>query len=328
MKRYGNLWDKICSRSNLEIAANNALHNKKLTKERNYFIKNRDKLLSQLEENLINQTYNFSFLKYFTVYERIIHHSPFYPDKIIHHALMNVCRPLFIEKFTFDSYGSIKGRGLQLANKKLKNAIRNKDFKYYLQIDIKKFYQSIDHDVCKQMIRRVIKCQPTLNMFDKMIDIHDEGLAIGVYPSSYIANLVLSKIDHWVKEVKRVKYYFRYMDDIVILTHDLKETKQLLNEITVEINKLKLNVKNNVRIAPTTYGIDFIGYKFYPTHTLLRKRIKLKFKKITLKLFKHKNDDKYFKRKTASHYGWCKHANCKNLLRKTLKDKYHLFNCK
>ena len=58
MKRYGNLWDKICSRSNLEIAANNALHNKKLTKERNYFIKNRDKLLSQLEENLINQTYN------------------------------------------------------------------------------------------------------------------------------------------------------------------------------------------------------------------------------------------------------------------------------
>ena len=285
----------------------------------------------EFPRNQLYENYKFSFLKYFTVYEpkeRVIHHSPFYPDKIMHHAVMNICQKIFIEKFTSDAYGSIKGRGLVLANKKLQKAIRDFEFKYFVQIDITKFYQSIDHNVCKSAIRRIIKCQSTLNMFDRMIDVHEEGLAIGVYPSSYIANLVLSKIDHWVKEVKRVKYYFRYMDDMVILVRDLKEAKQILKDITIEINKLKLKVKNNVRIAPTTYGIDFIGYKFYPTHTLLRKRIKLKFKKITLKLFKHKNDDKYFKRKTASHYGWCKHANCKNLLRKTLKDKYHLFNCK
>lgn len=328
MKRHGNLWHVICSRDNLETAADNALNNKKITKEKKYFIKHRNELLDKLENSLNNETYKFSFLKYFEVYEpkkRIIHHAPFYPDKIIDHAVMNICKPLFISKMTFDTYASIQGRGITMANKKLKNAIQQKNVPYFLQLDIQKFYESIDHDICKKIIREVIKCKKTLKLFDDMIDVHDSGLAIGRYPSSYIANLILSKIDHWAKEVKRIKYYFRYMDDIVILTENKKNAQEILREITTEINKLKLTIKNNTRIAPTTYGIDFIGYKFYPTHTLLRKRIKTKMKKRVLKLFKNKKDDKFFKRKTASYYGWCKHANCKHLLKKTFKNKYILF---
>ena len=92
MKRYGNLWQLICSRDNIEKAADNAIKGKKLTKERQYFIDNRKRLLDDIEKSLINETYKFSFLRWFTVFEpkeRQIHHSPFYPDKILHHCLMN-----------------------------------------------------------------------------------------------------------------------------------------------------------------------------------------------------------------------------------------------
>lgn len=328
MKRYGNLWSRICDRQNIEEAANNALKGKSITRERQYFIDNREVLLDELQEMLINETYRFSFLKYFKVFEpkeRNIHHSPFYPDKILHHAIMNVCKPLFLEKMTADTYGSIKGRGITMAANKLKKALTENPDWYYLQIDCKKFYPSIDHDVCKDAVRRVIKCKQTLKMFDAIIDVHEEGLAIGVYPSQYLANLVLSRVDHWAKEVARVKHYFRYMDDILILVEDKQSAHNLLALLKDEIAKLKLQVKDNSRIAPVVCGIDFIGYKFYPTHTKLRKSIKMRMQSTVRRLRKKGVSDEEFKRKTASHFGWCKHANCRHLLRKTLDDKLYLY---
>lgn len=329
MKRYGNLWQKVCDRANIEQAADNAIKGKPLTKERQKFIGDRKELLDQLEVSLLNETYQFSFLKYFTVYEpkeRKIHHSPFYPDKILHHCVMNVVQPLFMEKMTADTYGSLKGRGITMAADKLKRVLAKHPDWYFLQIDCRKFYQSIDHNVCKEAVRKVIKCPKTLRMLDAIIDVHDEGLAIGVYPSQYLANLVMSKVDHWAKEVLRTKYYFRYMDDIVMVVPNKAMAKEALDGITHELEEMKLTVKNNVRIAPVSIGIDFIGYKFYPTHTLLRKRIKERMQKRVRQLVKQGVDDETMKRKLASHYGWCSHADCRNLLRTTLKDKLYLFN--
>lgn len=328
MKRYGNLWEKVCDRANIELAADNAIKGKVMTKERRAFLDNRASLLDDLQASLQNETYRFSFLKYFTVYEpkeRKIHHSPFYPDKILHHCVMNVVQPLFMEKMTADTYGSIKGRGVTMAADRLKKVLREHPDWYYLQIDCRKFYQSIDHEVCKQAVRRVIKCPKTLQMLDAIIDVHSEGLAIGVYPSQYLANLVLSKIDHWAKEVLRTPHYFRYMDDIVMVLPDKASAHDALERITEQLTELKLTVKENARIAPVMVGIEFIGYKFYPTHTLLRKRIKERMQKTVRQLVKKGADDILFKQKTASHFGWCKHADCRNLLRTTLQDKIVLY---
>ena len=223
MKRYGNLWPLVCDRANIESAADKALKGKRPNRERDRFKANRKELLDELEASLLNETYHFSFLKWFTVYEpkeRKIHHSPFYPDKILHHCVMNVVKPLIIEKMTGDAYGSIEGRGVTMAADRLKRALRRNPDWYFLQIDCRHFYPSIDHDVCKAAVRRVVKCPQTLKMIDAIIDVHEEGLAIGVFPSQYLANLMMAKIDHWAKEVLRAKYYFRYMDDIVILVPD------------------------------------------------------------------------------------------------------------
>lgn len=328
MKRYGNLWPLICDRNNIELAADKALKGKELTKDRRRFIENRNALLDDIEQSLNNESYQFGDLYSFTVFEpkeRIIHCPRFYPDRILHHALMNVVVPLFISKFTTDTYGSIKGRGIKMAVKNLSKALSHKPDWYYLQVDMRHFYESIDHDIAKQQIRRVIKCRKTLAMFDSIIDVHPVGMPIGSYTSQYIGNLVLSPIDHLAKEDARVKHYYRYMDDLVFLVPDKASAHRLLIELKQIVESLKLTLKNNIRIAPVTAGIDFIGYRFFPTHTRLRKRIKLRMQRNVRKLIKRNVSDEFFKRKTASHFGWCMHANCRNLLRKTLSTKLHLF---
>lgn len=331
MKRHGNLWAQVCDRKNIAEAADKAIKNKLMTKDRRNFLNNKDHLIDAIMESLINETYCFGSLYSFTVFEpkeRVIHCPPFYPDRILHHCIMNVTIPLFNEKFTADTYGSIIGRGVTLLNRKLMKVLRRNPDAYYLKIDISKFYPSIDHDVAKAQIRKMVKCKKTLRMFDAIIDVHNEGMPIGSFPSQYIANLVLSPIDHWVKEKARLKHYFRYMDDMLFVLPDKATAHQVLKDVTVELDRLKLTVKNNVRIAPVTDGIDFVGYKFFPTHVLLRKRIKEKMKRTVLKLRKNNVSDAYFMLKTASHFGWCKHANCRNLLRKTFKERFDLYKNK
>lgn len=328
MKRYGNLWEKVCSLENIELAAKNAVKAKGQNADRGKFLANREVLIDELRTMLQNESYTFSPLKSFVVYEpkeRRIHHSPFYPDKILHHCVMNIVVPIWMEKMTADTYGSIKGRGVTLCGDKLKKVLREHPDWYYLQIDCKKFYHSIDHDVAKAQVRRGIKCQKTLRMIDQIIDAHDEGLAIGVYPSQYLGNLVLSPVDHWAKEVLRAPHYFRYMDDIVMVLPTKADAHKALEGITAELAKLKIEVKNNVRIAPVEVGIDFIGYTFYPTHTRLRKRIKERMQRVVRQLKKKQVDDATFKLKTASHFGWCKHGDCRNLVRKTMGDKIYLY---
>lgn len=328
MKRHGNLWPLICDRQNIEDAADKALKGKQLTKDRKRFIENRQALLDDLEKSLINETYELGALYDFTVYEpkkRVIHCPRFYPDRILHHAVMNVMMPIFMTKFTADTYGSIKGRGVKLAGEKLSKALRNNPDSYFLQVDMKSFYPSIDHDVAKGLLRRIIKCQKTLKLFDAIIDVHSPGMPIGSYTSQYVGNLLLSPVDHWAKEVVKIKHYYRYMDDIVMLVPDKATAHHVLSLLKEQLNSLKLVLKNNVRIAPVSIGIDFIGYRFYPTHTRLRKRIKLRMQRNVRRLIKRNVSDEFFKRKTASHFGWCMHANCRNLLRKTLSTKLHLF---
>ncbi len=176
MKRYGNLWDKICERENIELAAELAVKGKRLTKARQLFLDNKTQMLDDLQASLINETYRFNKLHSFVIYEpkeRQIHCPPFYPDKILHHALMNVIKPCLLEKFTADTYGSIKGRGVTMASEKLKKVLREHPYWYFLQVDVRHFYQSVDHDVCKAAVRRVIKCPKTLKMIDALIDVHD-----------------------------------------------------------------------------------------------------------------------------------------------------------
>lgn len=141
--------------------------------------------------------------------ERLIHKLPYYPDRIVHHAIMNVVEPIWVGRMTADTYANIKGRGIHKCAEKLKHTlyVDPKGTFYCLQLDIKKYYPSIDHEIMKAEVRLTIKDERLLALIDEIID-SCEGLPIGNYLSQYLANLYLSRFDHRIKEVHHVRHYF------------------------------------------------------------------------------------------------------------------------
>lgn len=317
MKRINNLYQQICSIENLQLADAKAQKGK--AQQYGVILHNRNKEANilKLHEMLLNKTYSTSNYSTFKVYEpkeREVFRLPYFPDRITHHAVMNVLEPIFMACFTNDTYSCIKGKGIHAAANALKTAlIDHRGTQYCLKLDIKKFYPNVNHAVLKQLLRRKFKDADLLWLLDEIID-SANGLPIGNYLSQYFANFYLTYFDHWIKETKAVKYYFRYADDIVILSDNKPHLHELLAEIKHYLHhQLALTVKENYQVFPVAArSIDFVGYRFYHTHILLRKTIKQRFAKAV----KKKNN----KASLASYWGWAKHCNSKNLIKKLLTN--------
>lgn len=327
MKRYNNLFDKIVTLDNLYLADKRARRQKQHRPEIIEFDKSREKLLLDLQKKLINGEYRTSEYYIFKIYEpkeREIFKLPYYPDRIVHHAIMNIMEPIWVSSFVKDTYSCIKNRGIHKALKDVKHALKDEaNTQYCLKLDVRKFYPSIDHAILKQLIRKKIKDKRLLSLLDEIIE-SAQGVPIGNYLSQFFANLYLTYLDHWIKEQKKVRYYFRYAGDIVILGRDKQELRDLFYNIQDYLNnKLKLNFKDNWQIFKVdSRGIDFVGYRIFHTHTLLRKSIKKKFCKKINKLNKKQNIDKdTYKQKICSYIGWIKYCNGRNLLNKMSKYK-------
>jgi retron-type reverse transcriptase len=319
MKRIGNIYSQITTFENLRLADARARKGKGYQYGVKEFDKNPDGNLLMLQETLINNYYKTSTYTTFPVWEpkeRLIYSLPYYPDRITHHAIMNVMEPLFRSWFTNDTYSSIKGKGIKAAADNVKKALRDKPgTQYCLKLDIRKFYPSIDHDILKALLRKKIKDNALLGLLDEIIDSTD-GVPIGNYLSQYFANFYLTYFDHWIKETLGVKYYFRYADDIVILSDSKEELHSNLAAIKQYLNdELRLQVKGNYQIFPVEKrGIDFVGYVFFHTYTLLRKSTKKRFAKAVSKTKKWAT--------IAAYWGWAKGCDSKHLLKKLIPDEY------
>lgn len=326
MKRIGNLYEKVISLENLRLADEKARKGKLHSYGVMVHDKRREANLIALHESLKNGTFRTSKYHVFTIYEpkeRLIFRLPYFPDRILHHAIMNILEPIWVSVFNQSTYSCIKNRGIHKCAKDVKKALKQDPdgTRYCLKIDVRKFYPSINHDLLKQIVRRKIKDKRLLALLNEIIDSAD-GVPIGNYLSQYFANLFLAYFDHWLKEQKRVKYYWRYADDIVILAHDKDSLHKLLHEIRAYLHGLKLKVKHNYQVFPVdSRGIDFLGYVFYHTHTLLRKSIKQKLCRRVAKLNKRKiaPTKEVYKQQICSWWGWCKYCDSINLMNKLSK---------
>lgn len=318
-KRINNIYPRIYNEANIELADNKA----RKCKRTRYGVRKHDEYREL--ENLVlhimlrDGTYKTSRYTTYKIYEpkeRIIFRLPYYPDRITHHAIMNIMEPIWVKIFTRDTYSCIKGRGIHALLKKLRGDL-NKDkqgTKYYLKMDIKKFYPSINHSILKQIIRKKLKDKCLLALLDEIIDSAD-GVPIGNYLSQFFANLYLAYFDHWVKEELKVKYYYRYADDIVLLSDSKQQLRNWLLAIKIYLRVvLDLRLKDNYQIFPVdSRGVDFVGYVCYHNYTKLRKSIK---KKMLRTISNDKQDKATLDRKLASYFGWLKYCNSKNLLKK------------
>jgi len=314
MKRKGNLFQLVHDPINLQIAHANAQRGKKQSAIR-AFNKNKEAYLSELRDMLAYGEFTtspYSYKKVFDPKERDISCLPYYPDRIVHWSLAMIIRPILESSFTADTYACIKGRGIHKASYALRKALRNvPESQYCLKIDIKKFYPSVNQDILKSQLRRKIKDTDLLKLLDEIIE-SAPGLPIGNLLSQVLSNFYLSQFDHWIKEQKRVKHYFRYADDIVIVASTKEELHKLSSDIHwYLLDNLKLQVGKS-RVFPTWTGIDFLGYVHYHNYTRLRKRIKQRFARAIARFCSMQT--------VMSYQGWASHANTNHLLKKLLYD--------
>ena len=314
-KRIKNVFPLIYSPANLIRSQYTAQKGKKQRGEVQKFNENINGNLAFLYEILSEETYvpgKYRVKKIYDPKERDIMIAPFFPDRIIHHCVINVLAPHWYHIFIADTYACIKGRGI---HKCMENVHRDlmsdkAGTKYCLKIDIRKFYDNVDHAVLKRIVRITIADESLLWLLDSIIDSNgkEKGLPIGNFTSQYLANLYLAYFDHWVKEILGVEYYYRYMDDIVVLAGSKARLHNILDAFALYLGtELKVEIKANWQIFPVdARGIDYVGFKQNHYGILLRKGILLNFYK-KLEATKEKYDIKSeddIKHLFPSEYGW------------------------
>ena len=320
MKRYGNLYAQICDINNLRLAAQNAASGKRRRSEVTAFFARLEENLEQLHRELTEKRYKTSPYDVFVKFEgkrREIYKLPF-RDRVVHWAIMQVLEPIWTPQFTADTHACIKGRGMHSLLRKLREDLRNdpEGTAYCLKLDIRKFYPSIDHEKMKAVVRRKIKDPEVLWLLDGIIE-RAPGVPIGNYISQYFANLYLSELDHLLKEVAGVRYYYRYADDMVLLAGDKPTLHGWLVLINDWLNvERHVDLKSNYQVFPVeSRGIDFVGYVTFHTHCLARKKNKQGLCRELAKLRKAGVPEAEIMLLTASRAGFMLHCDSKHLFK-------------
>lgn len=273
----------IIDKDNLYTAYWKARKGKEAKHEVIKYSKNLEQNILTLQKQLINGNVDVGNYRYFTIFdpkERVICAAPF-PQRVLHHALMNICGPLLDKHQIPDSYASQTGKGTYAALQRARYF--HKRYAWCIKIDVRKYFDNICHDVLKRQLERFFKEKRLLAVMNSIIDSYDSGtsdrgLPIGNLTSQFLANHYLSIVDHYAYEQQKVCGYVRYMDDILIYDKDketlLTKAKMIRKKIEEEL-RLGLKVFD---IKPTTKTMQFLGYRLTDSCLLLSQRSKARFR--------------------------------------------------
>jgi RNA-directed DNA polymerase len=313
---------------NLHKACLNCRKNKRRTYHAAKFEINFEKKILKLEEELKNQSYSPIRSICFVVENPVLREifAGAFRDRVIHHLLYNFLENVFEPKFIEQSYACRKNKGNHKSLKDLKKyllkASKNNAQKiYFLHLDIKAFFMSLNKQILFEIIsskvnnpkilwlcKTVIFNDPTKNfvrkgdltLFEKIPKRKSlfgvpssQGLPIGNLTSQFFANVYMNELDSFVKRKLKAKYYMRYVDDFLLISKNIKELKLWKLKIKIFLKerlKLELNEKKQI-LESAEKGIDWLGYIVKPRYVLVRKRVVESFKN---KLFAfNKNLEKY-----------------------------------
>ena len=336
MKRYSNLFPKIVDKNNIKTAIYKASLGKRNRKAVKYILDNIDEKVDELYSLLINNQfipapYKVKILKDGSCRkEREISCPKFFPDQCVHWAIMLQIEPIFKKRLYYYSCASVKGGGVHKAIRYVKRITRNdkRGTKWVLQMDVKKFYPSIDHTILKSKFRRVFKDNDLLKLLDLIVDSTEKGVPIGNYTSQWFANFFLADLDNYIKNLG-FKYYVRYMDDMIVFCSNKKKLHELRKQINDFLTNEKLTLKQNWQIySINNRGIDFLGVVVYRNRVILRDNIYLRMTRRARKIYKKH----YVTLKDASamisYWGWIKITNTNQMYHKQIKPYISIEKCK
>lgn len=287
MKRMSNLYKYFLSDENLYKCYNEVLKNTKNQRRVNWLLINKDKVLQEIRTELRNGTYKVGAYNLFTIYEpkkRTIA-SQGMKDKIVNHmvargilypALLSSLLPYNVA--SREKMGTRKGLEYveQFRNYYAKRGIK----KYYiLKCDVSKFFKSINHKILKEKLRKKIKDPLALKIVFEIIDSFNEGLGIGSMTSQVLAIFFLNDMDHYIKEVLKIKCYVRYQDDFLLYSESKEYLEYCKNQIIKFLKKEDLVLNNKTIIYSNKQNFIFIGRNQngqYCKRRSVRRRVKEK----------------------------------------------------
>ena len=229
------------------------------------------------------------------------------------HAIMAVFEKYAYQTTIETTAASIKGRGMHWLHHIVEDDVKQcPQNLYYYKCDIVKFYDTIDQDLMYSCLERYTDDEIILKIFDNFVRLMPKGISKGLRSSQCFANILLNDIDHHFKDELQVRYYYRYCDDIVMLSPSKKQLWEWRDILHEKIHELKLEIKNNEAVRPLSDGLDFLGFVQFQTHSLLRKRIKQKAARHLAKIKSRRRRQEII----GSFKGMACHADCKNLFYK------------
>ena len=294
MKRYGNIYEKICDIDNIKLAIRKASKGKRQRRSVRRALNNIDETAESIKMLLETGSFKPSPYRQFTVRdnssrkEREVFCPKFYPDQIVHWAIMLQIQPIMECGMYAHSCASRTGKGAHYGKRYIRKWLDNdrKNMKYCLKLDIRKFYPSVDHGALKETLRMKFKDEKLLDVLGVIID-SAEGLPIGNYTSQWFANFILTPLDHYIGTLEGVSHRMRYMDDIVVFSNSKKKLHEVRKQIELFIKPLKLELKGNWQVFKVkSRGIDFLGFRFFFDKTILRRRTALRMRRAVKRAYK------------------------------------------
>lgn len=251
-----------------------------------------------------------------------------YIDRIVHRWYVNsFMETYFLPQFINTSYACLKKRGMHNASLDVQRAMLHCKRKwgnfYVLKMDVRKYFEHIDKQILYNILLRKIKDERVKWITREIIYSNkgETGLPIGNYTSQFFANLYLNELDQYIKHNLKCKYYFRYMDDSVILVETKKKAQEILKKITSFLKyNLKLELNTKTQIFKDKQGVNFCGYKINAYRIKIRdkgkRKLKQKVKTLKYKIYHGKMTSKEAKRYLAGHMGYINIADTYNLEKK------------
>ena len=320
MRRLGDIYGRICDYSNLLDAFGKVSQGKHSRPDIREWKENLEARLNALLADLLRGDYRFGDYYVFKVFdpkERTIYAASV-RERVIHHAVINLCGARLEAGLIDDSYACRVGKGQLKAVHRAQEFVRKHP--WCLKLDIRHYFDSIDQRILMGLLERKLKDWRVLALFEELLASYatepGKGLPIGNLTSQYFANLYLDGFDRWAGEVKG-RSYLRYMDDMLVFgeREDLKRLKTAAGGFLQE--RLGLVLKHGGELQPTTHGVDFLGYRVFPSHLLLnhrsRERFRHKIRELDCRLANGECTELEYQRQATALTAFVRHADSYNL---------------
>lgn len=315
MKSYNHLWEEFISDENIKLAIQNSSRGKRDRTEVRLIYNDQETWIPRIREyaeHFYNMKHTPKEINDGISQKRRTIIVPKYWEQVIHHMAVNVLKPIYLKGMYEHSYGSLPDKGVHKAKAAIEKWIRKdkKNTKYYLKMDVKKYFNSIPHNRLNVMLSELIHDKKFLSLLITIISVTDVGIPLGFYTSQWFANWYLEGLDHYIKEQLKAVYYVRYMDDMVIFGPNKRKLHQMRKDIEQYLNvELGLKMKENWQVERFSHSkggrdLDFMGFRFFYNRTTLRKSILYKASRKARRISKKYRPTVYDCRQMLSYAGW------------------------